>query len=121
MPRRVISISILVICALVSRSTVAEELQIGKAQEGTLHDRKGPTYILMLKAGDYVEAEVDLRGTELIIAVCDPAGSKFRAFRLDEDYGAQFRFVAEAAGAYRLEVAGQGKSKQEISASRSAK
>ena len=44
----------------------ARELQPGKVEEGVLRDGKGPAYTLMLKAGDYVESEVELRNTELI-------------------------------------------------------
>jgi enterochelin esterase family protein len=111
--RKIFSISILLIGELVLLATVtaAGELQPGKAQEGTLRDGKGPTYTIMLKAGDYVESDVDLRNTELIITVYDPAGSKFRAFRLDEDYGLKLRFVAEKTGTYRLEVNGTERSK----------
>ena len=96
---------------LVSTVTLASELQPGKTQEGMLRDGKGPTYTVMLKTGDYVEADADLRNTELIITVYDPAGIKFRAFRLDEDYGSLLRFVAEKSGTYRLEIAGKERSK----------
>ncbi|HYX54067.1 MAG TPA: alpha/beta hydrolase-fold protein, partial [Candidatus Limnocylindrales bacterium] len=107
--RKILSISILLLCPLLGLSAVssAAELQVGKMQEGTVHDGKGPGYTLPLKAGDYVEAELNLGKTELVITIYDPAGSKCRAFRLDEDYGAQLRFVAEATGIYRLEVAGR--------------
>jgi enterochelin esterase family protein len=113
MPRKKLPTLILLAFELVLLSwiAVAGDLQPGKAQEGALHDGKGPTFTLQLKAGDYVEADADLRNTELIITVLTPAGSKFRAFRLDEDYGAQLRFVAEKTGSYRLKVAGQERSK----------
>src|SRR5215467_12493167 len=98
----------LLVCELLFLSTIAfaGDLQPGKTQEGALRDGKGPTFTVTLKAGDYIESDVDLRDTELVITVYDPAGNKFRAFRLDSDYGSQLRFIAEAAGAYRLEVAG---------------
>ena len=106
---------------VLSTITLAADLQPGKTQEGMLRDGKGPTLTLQLKAGDYVEAEADLHNTELVITVYEPAGSKFRAFRLDSDYGAQLRFISEATGTYRLEVAAAGAAKMEISASPSAK
>lgn len=111
--RRIFAISILLIWEVffLSTVTIAGELQAGKAQEGALRDGKGPTYMVMLQAGDYVEADVDLRNTELIITVYDPGGSNFRTFRLDNDYGAQFRFVAEATGAYGLEINGREQSR----------
>lgn len=109
--RKKISILILFEILLLSTVALADELQPGKTQEGMLRDGKGPTYTIALKTGDYVEADADLHNTELVIMVYDPAGSKFRAFRLDEDYGKQIRFIAEAAGTYRLEVASQEKSK----------
>jgi enterochelin esterase family protein len=103
----------LLVCEFLFLSTItfAGDLKLGKTQEGVLRDGKGPTVTLQLKAGDYVEADADLHNTELVITVYGPAGSKFRAFRLDPDYGAQLRFIAEAAGTYRLEVAGSGSSK----------
>jgi len=110
---RISSNLILLVCELVLLSGIAVsgELQPGIAEEGTLRDGKGPVYTVTLKAGDYVEADADLRNTELMVTVHDPAGNKFRTFRLDSDYGAQFRFVAEAPGTYRLEVNGTAKSK----------
>src|SRR5579864_48291 len=111
MPRTKLSILILLKILFLSAITFAGDLQPGKTQEGVLRDGKGPTYTVMLKAGDYVESDVELRNTELIVTVYDPAGNKFRAFRLDEDYGALLRFVAEKTGAYRLEIAGQERSK----------
>jgi enterochelin esterase family protein len=113
MPRGIFPALSLLVCEFLFLSTItfAVDLQPGKTQEGALHDGKGPTYTLQLEAGDYVEAEAGLRNPELVITVYDPAGKKFRAFRLDSDYGSQLRFIAEATGAYRLEVAGSANSK----------
>lgn len=113
MPFRILLASISFTCKLLVLSMLANatELQIGKAQEGALQNGKGATYTVTLTAGDFVQANVDLHNTELIITVYDPSGSKFRAFRLDPDYGSQVLFVAEATGAHRLDVNGTEQSK----------
>ena len=113
MAKLFLPVSILVFCGIfcATAAAIPAELQPGKAQEGALHEGKGPIYILRLKASEYVESDVDLRTTELVISVYDPAGKSFRTFWLDSDYGTQLRFIAETAGIYRLEVAGQERSK----------
>ncbi|HEV2963969.1 MAG TPA: alpha/beta hydrolase-fold protein [Candidatus Angelobacter sp.] len=111
---RMLLTSIFLVCKLLFLSTLANasELQIGKAQQGVLHGGRGDTYTVTLKAGDYMQSDVDLRDTELVITVYDPSGSKFRAFRLDSDYGTQVIFIAESTGTYRLEVGGSERSKE---------
>jgi enterochelin esterase-like enzyme len=108
---RTFSTSIFLVLFFLSALAGTTELQVGKAQEGALHDGRGDTYTVKLTAGDYLQATVDLRDTALIITVYDPSGSKFRAFRLDPDYGTQVRFVAESTGTYRLETAGSERTK----------
>jgi enterochelin esterase family protein len=113
MARRIFYVLILIVCKLLGFSTVtsAAELQSGKAQEGVLRDGKGPSYTVTLKAGDYMQTDLDLHHTELVVTIYDPSGGKFRAFRLDSDYGTEMSFVAEAAGTYRLHVNGSERSK----------
>lgn len=88
----------------------ATDLQPGKAQEGVLHDGRGDAYDLKLRAGDYVQVDFDLRIAEVLAAVYDPAGARFRAFRADKDNGTQITFIAEATGTYKLEVTGTERS-----------
>lgn len=106
MQHTMLSTSVFLVCKLLVLSTLshATELQVGKVQKGALHNGKGDNYTVMLKSGDYMQADIDLGDAELIITAYDPSGGKFRAFRLGSDYGTQARFVAESTGTYRLEV-----------------
>jgi len=111
--QRTSSVSALLACTILTflSSAIATELQVGKAQEGTLTNGKAVGYTLPLKAGDFVQANVDRRETELIITIYAPSGEKFRAFRIDPDYTSQIVFIAPDAGQYRLDVAGTEGSK----------
>lgn len=80
------------------------ELQAGKAHDGALSAPKSDSYSLTLKAGDLAETNVVTHGTKLIITVYGPSGSKVRGFRFDGP-GRKIQFIADDAGAYRLEVA----------------
>lgn len=107
MALRILSIAVFAWNLLLASTLInATELQIGKAQQGVLHDGRGDTYDLNLKDGDYVQADVDLHNAELLATVYDPSGGRFRAFRVDRDYGTQIAFIAESTGAYKLEVNG---------------
>jgi len=94
--------SILVFFSLTS--TAAEnELQVGKTQDGALISGKADSYLLLLKAGDFVETNVATHGTKLLITIYDPSGNKARGFRLNGP-GRKIGFVADDAGQYRIEV-----------------
>ena len=94
---------VLVFFCLTSAATETD-LQLGKAEDGTLSAGKADSYILTLKSGDYVETNVVTHGTKLLVTIYGPTGGKVRGFRFDGP-GQKIGFVAEALGRYRLEVA----------------
>jgi enterochelin esterase-like enzyme len=103
------SLALLILVPLCLTSAATEtDLQLGKAEEGTLSAGKADSYVLTLRSGDLVETNVVTHGTKLLVTVYGPSGSKTRGFRFNGP-GRKIDFVAEDPGRYRLEVAINGK------------
>jgi len=73
---------------------VAKELKKGVPQSFTIR----------LNAGDYAAGVVDQQGTPVDVAIYVPDGSRLRVFPGSPEPKRGFAFIAEAAGAYRLEL-----------------
>ena len=86
------------------------ELAVGKAQEGILAAGKTQSFALSLKSEDYVQIKLDPRGTEVLVMAYDPSGRKLHGDKVGPGEGG-FIFIAEGAGAYRVEVAAADKSR----------
>lgn len=81
-----------------------DELAMAKAREGILSAGKSQSFGVSLKAGDFVQINLDPRGKELVVTIYDPSDRKFRGTRLGPDAG-KFNFVSDPPGRYRFEVA----------------
>jgi enterochelin esterase family protein len=79
------------------------ELAVGKTQEGNLHAGKSQPFVATLNAEDLAVISFDPHGKELEVGVYGPSGNRFRGATL-EPGPANFTFIAERPGAYRIEV-----------------
>ena len=64
------------------------------------------SYTLVLEAGDYLAGSIDQQGVAVYAAVFLPAGTRMRGLPGPRDGKRDFAFIAETAGAYRLELRG---------------
>jgi len=84
------------------------ELALSKPLEGTLSAGKPQSFRVSLQAADFVQINLDPRGKELVVIAYDPSGAKFRGATLGPDQ-ANFNFVADPPGNYRIEVSASDK------------
>jgi enterochelin esterase-like enzyme len=87
------------------------ELALGKERQGTLSAGKTQAFTASLNGGDFAQVKLEPHGTELVVIVYDPSGSKFRGAKLGPDDG-NVNFVAEHGGVYRLEVVASDKTNE---------
>ena len=64
------------------------------------------SYTIALKAGDYAAGSIDQQGVAVLAAVFGPDGSRLRGLPGPREGKRTFAFIAETAGAYRLELRG---------------
>jgi enterochelin esterase family protein len=81
------------------------ELRVSQPVERTIRSGDVHRYRLTLRTGDFVRGTLDSRGLALNLKGLFPDGSKIRQFAGTRDTPRTFRFVAEAPGAYQLELA----------------
>jgi hypothetical protein len=88
------SVAAFIMVAVCSRAILAAdpELKLGQILEGSLGD------------GDFVQIRVNPRGQPLIVRTYDPSGKPFRGGQSGPQAD-RLTLVAEASGAYRVEVA----------------
>ncbi len=89
-----------------SRAAFASEpeLKLGQVRESSLSAGEAQSSVVSLGDGDFAQIAVNPRGQTLVVKTYDPSGKPFRGAELgpQED---KLNFVAEAPGAYRVEVA----------------
>jgi len=89
-----------------SRGTPAgePELKLGQVQKNSLSPGQVQAFMVLLEDGDFAQIGVNPRGLVLVVKSYDPSGKLFRGAEQgpQED---KLNFVAEASGAYRVEVA----------------
>ena len=104
------SLIALVVVAVWSRATLAEELELklGQVCESVLSPGQAQSFVVSLGNGDFAQVGVNPRGQALIVKSYDPSGKPFRGAELgpQED---KLNLVAEGSGAYRVEVAAKDK------------
>lgn len=107
--QRVFLIAFFVI-AVWSRATSADELELklGQVRESRLNPSQAQSFVVSLGEGDFAQIGVNPGGQELVVKTYDPSGHPFRGGELgpEED---RLNLVAEAPGAYRVEVAAKDK------------
>jgi hypothetical protein len=84
------------------------ELTLGQARESTLSPGEAQSFVVSLHDGDFARIRVNPRGQALVVRTYDPSGKPFRGAELGGQEG-QLDFVAEARGAYRVDVAAADK------------
>jgi len=96
----------LVSVALASASAVLAQEPLPVAESVVRDVKAGAThsFTVQLNAGDYVAGFVDQRGIVVVATAFLPDGSKIRTFNGPPTGKRQFAIVAEAAGAYRLDL-----------------
>jgi enterochelin esterase-like enzyme len=94
------------VVALCTQAMLAGELElkVGQVRESVLRPGEAQSFVFSLADGDFAQIAVNPRGQALIVKTYEPSGKPFRGAELGpgED---KLNLVAEAAGAYRLEVA----------------
>ena len=80
------------------------ELKLGQTLEGSLIPGQPQSFVVSLGDGDFVQIRVNPRGQPLIARTYDPSGKPFRGGQLGPQAD-RLTLVAEASGAYRVEVA----------------
>ena len=98
------------IVAVCTGSTLAGELElkVGQVRESVLSPGQAQSFVISLGEGDFAQIGVNPRGQALVVKTYDPLGKPFRGAELgpQED---KLNLVAEAPGAYRVEVAAKDK------------
>jgi enterochelin esterase family protein len=98
------------VIAVWNRATFAGELELrlGQVREGSLSPGQTQSFVVSLSEGDFVQIGVNPRGQAFVIKTYNPLGQPFRGAELgpEED---KLNLVAEAPGAYRVEVAAKDK------------
>ncbi|MGB8321914.1 MAG: enterochelin esterase [Candidatus Acidiferrum sp.] len=84
------------------------DLMVGKAREGALREGKPCSFTLTLETGDFAQLNLDPRGKEVVVLSYDPASHRFRGAKIGPGQGA-FDFIAERAGAYRIDISAEDK------------
>ena len=79
-------------------------LTVGQSVQAAITAGAARDYTIALDAGDYVAGAVDQRGITVLAAVFTPDGLRLRNFGGPRDGKRTLAFVAERAGAYRLEL-----------------
>jgi enterochelin esterase-like enzyme len=106
-------------CGLAAAGSSMGTLELGHPRAGEIAAGGTVEYELALRAGDFVRGALDQDGTGIRLRGFLPDGSKIRAFGGPETGTKAFRFVAEGAGSYRLELtptspSGRGRYRLEI-------
>lgn len=101
-----VSLIAFLMVAVWSRPTLAgePELELGQVRESSLTPGQAQSFVLSLSDGDYVQIGVNPHGQALVVKTYDPSGKLFRGAELGPQEG-KLNLVAEASGAYRVEVA----------------
>ena len=86
----------------------AFELKPGQVRKSSLSPGQTQSFVVSLGEGDFAQIGVNPRGQAFVIKTYDPSGQPFRGAELgpEED---KLNLVAEAPGAYRVEVAAKDK------------
>lgn len=89
-----------------SRATLAgePELKQGQVRESSLGPGQAQSFMVSLGDGDFAQIGVNPRGLTLVVKTYDPSGKPFRGAELGPQDD-KLNLVAEASGAYRVEVA----------------
>src|SRR5215831_870108 len=107
-PKRFALILLSIVMLAVSSTAQSQppELKRGQTIVKDLKGGEAHSYAVKLKAGQYAQLAVEQRGIDVVAAVFDPAGKPLGEFDSPTGLGGteQVRFVAEAAGDYRIEV-----------------
>ncbi len=80
------------------------ELKLGQVRESSLSPGKTQSFVVSVGDGDFAQIGVNPRGQALVVKTYDPSGKPFRGAELGPQEG-KLNLVAEASGAYRVEVA----------------
>ena len=84
----------------------ARVLELGKPVERELAGEQAHYYLIELASNDILHVIVEQRGVDVVVTVCAPDGKKLK--EVDSPNGTEgpepVLLIAEAAGAYRLEV-----------------
>ena len=81
-----------------------DTLKVGQPVERAIAAGASHDYTIALDAGDYVSGGVDQRGIVVLAAAFAPDGSALRNFAGPPNGKRTIAFIAERAGAYRLEL-----------------
>jgi enterochelin esterase-like enzyme len=87
------------------------ELKLGQVREGSLSPGQAQSFVVSLGDGDFAQIGVNPRGQALVAKTYDPSGKPFRGAEIGPQEG-KLNLVAEAPGAYRVEVVAVGKRAQ---------
>src|SRR5262249_55934745 len=79
-------------------------LEMGKLVEREIMGGEIHHYQIQLRTGEFVRGTVEQRGIAINVRGFFPDGAKIRSFSGPPKGRKNFRFVAEAPGAYRLEL-----------------
>ena len=99
-------ILLFLILALSCQTSAASEVKLvhGKPEQGNVPAGRTQSYLLSLKAGDYVQVRVEPRVTGIRLGVYDPLGSKVRGFYVGAG-DAEVNFAVATTGLHRIEIA----------------
>lgn len=105
--RREFLIALLVLAALSTATPAQEvELKLGQVRESDLSPGQTQSFVISLADGDFAQIAVNPREQALIVKTYDPSGKPFRGAQLGPAADS-LNLVAQAPGAYRVEVAGK--------------
>jgi enterochelin esterase family protein len=84
------------------------ELTLGQPRESRLGPGQTQSLVVSLQEADFARIRVNPHGQTLVVRTYDPSGKPFRGAKLGPQEG-QLDLVAEAGGAYRVDVAAADK------------
>ena len=91
-----------------SSAALAQEspthLTVGRAHADSLAGQQADTFAIDLEAGSFVTGVVDQRSVDVTVRVQGPSGAALGSFDRRSRGSEAFRFDADSAGTYRLEV-----------------
>jgi CHAT domain-containing protein/tetratricopeptide (TPR) repeat protein len=93
------------LCAAQETASDVRTLIPGQAIEREMKGGEVHVYAVTLRQGEFLHAEVDQRGTDVVVTLTGPGGEKLRVVDLLKGIGPEpVWYEAEKAGVYRLEV-----------------
>jgi Enterochelin esterase, N-terminal len=112
-----LSAAFLIGVALSAQQTAV--LEVGKPVQRDISAGQTHVHLLTLRTGEFARGTIEQRGMPVNLIAHFPDGTKLRSFNDPASSSRTFRFVAEAAGAYQLEIvpvppAGSGTYRLEI-------